>query len=36
VRHTHNHAFGPQVAASQIGCTDGHRRRLSSRVVDMN
>ena len=31
--HTHNDAFCPQVPAKQIGCTDSHRRRLSSRLV---
>ena len=30
VQHTHDDAFGPQAPAKQIGCTDGHRRGLSS------
>mgnify|MGYP006166569201 CR=1 FL=1 len=36
VQHMHDDAFGPQVPAKQIGCTDGHRRRLSSWEVHTN
>ena len=36
MQHTHNDAFGPQVPAKQIGCTDGDdRRRLGTECVTL-